>query len=161
MNWLQFGTELAGGLLHTLVLIIVIVIPLSIIIEIVQQAGWLTKRQAGSGTGRLLRTLGMTEQAAMPLAAGLIFGLAYGAGLILQFAQEGHLTPRDRLLMTIFLVGCHAVFEDILIFVPLGVNPFALFAVRFVMALVVTWLAARVIPKRETASCDAPFSDET
>lgn len=156
MNWLEFAQTLPG-LAKTLGLLVAIVIPLSIVIELVKATGLLTDGREGKSS-KAMRLLGMSDQAAMPLAAGFFFGLAYGAGLILQFAEEGALTRRDRILITIFLVACHAVVEDTLLFIPLGVNPIFLFTFRFAVAIVLTAVAARVVPSLKLVR-ETPISD--
>ena len=55
-----------------------------------------------------------------------VLGISFGSGLIIDSAREGRITRKDGLLLTAFLAPCHAVFEDTLLFVPLGVNPFVL-----------------------------------
>lgn len=97
---------------------------------------------------RFLRPLGMTYRAGVPMAAGLVFGLAYGAGVILDSAREGGLPGRERLLLTAFLVACHAVIEDTLLFVPLGVNPLFLLLFRFAGAVILTGILARWVEQK-------------
>lgn len=149
VNTVQILGNALPGLLRMLGLLVAIVIPLTIVIELVKEYGVFQneKGSASRSTRAVMRLLGMSEQAAMPLAAGFFFGLAYGAGLILQFADEGELSKRDRILITLFLVACHAVVEDTLLFVPLGVNPFFLFAFRLGLAILLTAGAARFMPR--------------
>lgn len=163
MNWLELWQGVAPGLIRTVFLLIVIVIPLSVLIEVTKSSGLIRGDRPAGSIGRLVsRVLGISENAVMPLTAGFIFGLAYGAGLILQYAEEGELSHRDRVLIVLFLVGCHAVIEDTLIFVPLGVNPFFLFTSRFVLAILLTAIAARLVPslraqhKTVSTSSEAP-----
>lgn len=137
--------DLLPGLLRMLGLMVVIVVPLTICIEVVKEFGAFSEARS-QRSSRMMRVLGMSDQAAMPLAAGFFFGLAYGAGLILQFSADGALRRRDRFLLTLFLVACHAVVEDTLLFVPLGVNPFFLFLFRFGLAVVLTAVVARLWP---------------
>jgi uncharacterized membrane protein YraQ (UPF0718 family) len=53
-------------------------------------------------------------------------------------------------LATIFLVSCHAVVEDTLIFLPLGINVLYLLLIRVVFALIVTIIASLLWNKRFT-----------
>ena len=57
----------------------------------------------------------------LTLVAGLTIGLAYGAGVMIQAVQEDGVSKKDATLVFIFLVACHAVVEDTLIFMPLGI----------------------------------------
>ncbi|UWG95566.1 nucleoside recognition domain-containing protein [Dehalobacter sp. DCM] len=97
---------------------------------------------------RLLRPftnfLGLSESSAVTLLAGTIFGIAYGAGVIIQSAEEENLSKKDIYLISIFLCACHAVIEDTLIFVPLGINVLPLLILRLILALFVTTLSALI-----------------
>jgi hypothetical protein len=86
----------------------------------------------------------MEKNVATTLAAGFIFGLAYGAGVMIQAVQEEEVEKRSLYLAFIFLVGCHAVVEDTLIFAPLGIPVWPLLLMRFGAALVITFIVSRV-----------------
>ena len=90
----------------------------------------------------LLRLLTLPKEAAFPLVVGLGFGLVYGAALIIDSAREGTLKKRDLLLVGIFLSISHAIVEDTLLFVAVGANGAVLFTTRFLLALLITRLAA-------------------
>ncbi|MDQ0244701.1 hypothetical protein J2S09_002272 [Bacillus fengqiuensis] len=62
----------------------------------------------------------------MALATGLVIGLAYGAGMM----KEDGVSKKDATLAFIFLIACHAVVEDALIFIPLGINVLPLLLIR-------------------------------
>lgn len=91
------------------------------------------------------KKLGLSSgKASVPLLAGLIFGLAYGAGIIIDSAKEEELSQKDLYLLSIFLIACHAVVEDTLLFVPLGINVLPLLLIRLFVAIVITIITARV-----------------
>ncbi|WP_339060443.1 nucleoside recognition domain-containing protein [Tepidibacillus marianensis] len=93
----------------------------------------------------LTRVLGLsTGKTSVPLLAGLIFGLAYGAGVIIQSAKEENFSKRDLYLLTVFLVASHAVIEDTLLFIPLGINVLYLLLIRVSVAFFITILTAKV-----------------
>ncbi|GAX90811.1 nucleoside recognition domain-containing protein [Effusibacillus lacus] len=119
-----------------------IVIPLMLVIQILKEikfldrlAGWMRP---------VTRLLGLPEKAAIPLLAGFFFGLAYGAGVILQATREEKFTRRELYLLFIFLILCHAAVEDTLLFVPLGVSAWLLLGIRFVAAVVITAVLSRI-----------------
>lgn len=119
-----------------------IVIPLMFVIQILKELHVLDK--LAHWTHPFLRWLGMSEKAAIPMLAGIWFGLAYGAGVILEATREHPLSKREMYLIITFLVLCHAVVEDTLLFLPLGVNGWYLLAIRLVAAIVVTAVLARI-----------------
>lgn len=90
------------------------------------------------------RLLGLSERTALTLLAGLLFGLTFGAGVIIESAREAGFSKRDLYLLTLFLSACHAVVEDTLIFVPLGINVVWLLILRLAVAFILTILLARV-----------------
>lgn len=78
----------------------------------------------------------------MTLVAGLTIGLAFGAGLMIQAVEEDGVSRRDMYLALIFLVSCHAVVEDTVIFIPLGIPVWPLLVIRLVTAILLTMTVA-------------------
>ncbi|MFJ8257696.1 nucleoside recognition domain-containing protein [Peribacillus asahii] len=113
-----------------------IVIPLMIIIQIMKDKKWL--EAFSRMLGPVMKVLGMKENAALPFATGLTIGLAYGAGVMIQAVKEEGVSKKDMTLAFIFLVACHAVVEDTLIFIPLGIPVLPLLIIRLVTAIVLT-----------------------
>ena len=119
-----------------------IVIPLMLVIQLLKDWQWLLK--FSKAMGPVTRSLGMKENTSMTLAAGLFFGLAYGAGVMIQAVKEDGVSQKDLTLAFIFLVACHAVVEDTLIFVPLGIPVWPLFLIRLGVAIVITLIVGNV-----------------
>jgi hypothetical protein len=119
-----------------------IVIPLMIIMQYLKDMGWLNK--FSNWMAPAMKLLGMKENTSMTMAAGLTIGLAYGAGVMMQAAKEDGVSKKDLYLAFIFLVSCHAVVEDTLIFVPLGIPVMPLLIIRLVTAILLTILVAYV-----------------
>lgn len=119
-----------------------IVMPLMLVIQILKDIQWLSK------FSRLMtpvtRALGMKENTSTTMAAGLFFGLAYGAGVMIQAVKEDGVSQKDLTLAFIFLVACHAVVEDTLIFVPLGIPVWPLFLIRLGVAIVLTLIVGTI-----------------
>jgi hypothetical protein len=124
-----------------------IVIPLMIIMQYMKDKGWLNK--FSNWMAPAMKLLGMKENTSMTMAAGLTIGLAYGAGVMMQAAKEDGVSKKDLYLAFIFLVSCHAVVEDTLVFVPLGIPVLPLLIIRVVTAIVLTVLVAYVWNKLE------------
>ncbi|MCJ8007685.1 nucleoside recognition domain-containing protein [Lederbergia wuyishanensis] len=119
-----------------------IVIPLMVGIQLLKDYKWL------SVFSRLMapftKLLGMKENTSTTMAAGLVFGLAYGAGVMIQAVKEDGVSKKDATLAFIFLVGCHAVVEDTLIFLPLGIPVLPLLLIRIVTAVILTFIVSSV-----------------
>ncbi|MFG6148033.1 nucleoside recognition domain-containing protein [Halobacillus sp. B23F22_1] len=113
-----------------------IVIPLMVAMQYLREKGWLDR--FSEWLAPATRFLGMERNTSMTLAAGLTIGLAYGAGLMIQAVEEDGVSKKDMFLAMIFLVSCHAVVEDTLIFIPLGIPIWPLLAIRLLTAILLT-----------------------
>lgn len=113
-----------------------IVIPLMLMIQILKDRQYLQK--ISNMMGPLTRLIGVEKNTSLTLASGLIFGLAMGAGVMIQAVQEDGVSRKDATLAFIFLVACHAVVEDTLIFIPLGIPIWPLLLIRVITALALT-----------------------
>lgn len=121
--------------------VIKIVIPLMLIIEIIKDLKILDRI---SGVVKpITRVIGTTKESLLPLLSGLLFGLLYGAGIIIDSVNEGNMHKKEVYLVTIFLGACHAVVEDTLIFTQIGANGWIIFFARLITAIIITSLAAR------------------
>ncbi|OED31322.1 hypothetical protein BHE17_01540 [Planococcus maritimus] len=113
-----------------------IVIPLMLMIQILKDRQYLQK--ISNMMGPLTRLIGVEKNTSLTLASGLIFSLAMGAGVMIQAVQEDGVSRKDATLAFIFLVACHAVVEDTLIFIPLGIPIWPLLLIRVITALALT-----------------------
>jgi hypothetical protein len=119
-----------------------IVVPVMLFIQVLKDLGVL------DGFARLvrplMRPLGVAPRGAVTMAGGFIFGLAFGAGVIIEQVREQKFEKRELTLMMLFLCACHAVVEDTLIFIPLGINVGYLLLIRLSTAILLTLLIARL-----------------
>ncbi|GGH89045.1 hypothetical protein JOD43_000381 [Pullulanibacillus pueri] len=135
LGWLWDGLEKA---LMGILQLAIIVIPLMVIIQILKDLHWMAV--FAKGMAPVTKFLGMQSNASMTLASGLILGLTYGAGVMVQSVKEDHLDKRSLYLSFIFLVSCHAVVEDTVIFAPLGISLWPLVVLRLGVAILFTWI---------------------
>jgi hypothetical protein len=126
-----------------------IVIPLMIGIQILKELKWLDVFSRWMSP--ITRSLGMNENTSTTLAAGLIFGLAYGAGVMVQAVKEDGVSKKDLTIAFVFLSACHAVIEDTLIFVPLGIPVVYLLLARLGTAIFLAVTVAVIWNKSELA----------
>lgn len=126
-----------------------IVIPLMMVVQIMKDKQWLAV--FSKWMAPVTRALGMKDNTSTTLAAGLLFGLAFGAGLMIQAVQEDGVSKKDVTIAFIFLVACHAVVEDTLIFVPLGIPVLPLLLIRLGVAILLTIVVAFIWNRAELA----------
>lgn len=126
-----------------------IVIPLMVIIQILKDKQWLAVFSRWMAP--VTRALGMKENTSTTLAAGLLIGLAYGAGVMIQAVEEDGVSKKDVTIAFIFLVACHAVVEDTLIFMPLGIPVLPLLLIRLFVAIILTLVVAMIWNRADLA----------
>ncbi|PAV27766.1 hypothetical protein CIL05_20355 [Virgibacillus profundi] len=124
-----------------------IVIPLMVVMQILREKGWLNT--FSNKFAPFTKVLGMERNTSMTLVAGLTIGLAYGAGLMIQAVKEDGVSRKDMYLALLFLVSCHAVVEDTLIFIPLGIPVWPLLLIRFVTAVILTMTVAFIWKRKD------------
>ncbi|PKR78012.1 hypothetical protein CEY16_08815 [Halalkalibacillus sediminis] len=119
-----------------------IVIPLMVVMQWLRENKWMDRMSRGLVP--FTKFIGVKPNASMTLVAGLTIGLAYGAGLMIQAVKEDGVSKKDMYLVLIFLVTCHAVVEDTLVFIPLGIPVWPLLVIRLTTAIVLTMVIATV-----------------
>lgn len=140
-NWLGITIYAVKSGIVGMIQIAIIVIPLMFCIRVIRDLNilnWLSRLMKP-----LTRFLGLSDQSSLTLVAGLVFGITYGAGVMIQSAKEDGLSKRDIYIISLFLIACHAVIEDTLLFLPLGIPLWPLLLMRIILALMLTWLISQ------------------
>ncbi|WZL72684.1 nucleoside recognition protein [Clostridiaceae bacterium 35-E11] len=119
----------------------VIVIPMMIALQMAKDYQLLSK--IAEWFRFITRLLGISKDAIFPLLVGVFFGISYGAGVIIESSREGNLNKKDLFLVVIFLVTCHGIVEDTLIFMAIGANGFLLVTLRIATAICLTYLLSK------------------
>ncbi|MBU8598881.1 nucleoside recognition domain-containing protein [Shouchella clausii] len=119
-----------------------IVIPLMLVVQIMRERNWLAV--ISKSLAPLTRLIGVGENTAVTLASGLTIGLAYGAGVMIDAVKEDRVKKKDLYVVFIFLVACHAVVEDTLVFLVLGIQVWPLLVIRLLTALLLTIVISRL-----------------
>lgn len=140
--WKDYLIESSIGSLENVLLMGAILIPMMILLEFAKETNILNI--LSERAGKIMGFLGMSGQAAFPLVVGGIFGLAYGAGVIIESARSGLLTWRDLFLVNIFLSVFHSIFEDTALFLALGADFKIILICRFLLAVVITLALSRL-----------------
>lgn len=132
----DFIIQTGIGLFKLLGLVFIIVVPLLILLEIIRYHGILKK--AINYISPLTRKIGFENESVFPVIAGVIFGLSYGAGVIIGETQKGRISGNQAFLIAVYLGLFHAVIEDTLLFTTQGAVWWILLGVRFVVSTAIT-----------------------
>ncbi len=97
----------------------------------------------------ILKILGVEERVGILWLTGAVFGIAYGAAVILEEAGEGNFTEEELTGLHISLGINHAIVEDPSLFVAVGLSAFWMWIPRLTIAVIFVhlyrlWLKFRV-----------------
>lgn len=143
------------GLGKTALTMLIVLVLIFILLEFGRRSGILNRLQ--SGLSRLVGFMGYSRQACMPWLAGNIFGVVFGAGLIVESVRTGKLSQKQVTLVAGFLALCHGLIEDTAIFMasypaPLtwqhAAHLFWIVIPRVALAVGVTWTLNLLLPQR-------------
>lgn len=136
MDWSMFFTESITGSFDIIKKLAMIIFPLFITIEIIDEIGLLEK--ISNIFKIFLRYLNLPKEAGLPILIAQTFGLLFGAGLIIRSTSE--FDQGDMMALAILFAICHAVFEDTLLFVAIGGNGFIILGTRIILAVLLTYI---------------------
>lgn len=146
MSYLDIAREALIGSAVSVFKMAAIVIPLMIFIEIFKELNLLNRLT--SLMVPITRASGIPPEGNLPILSGLIFGISYGGGLIIQSSREGKLTPEDIYLINLFLVMCHSLFEDTLLFAAIGARWVLILILRLIIAICLCSLLSHIYHRR-------------
>jgi len=92
----------------------------------------------------LMRTHLAKVNTSFSIIAGQLLGITYGAGILLREATRGNLSREDIFYIGTFLMICHSLIEDVLLFVLFGANYWVIIGVRLPAALCISFLMVRI-----------------
>ena len=84
----------------------------------------------------VLKALGLSEKAGILWMTAAIFGLAYGAAVIVEEANEGHLGKEELEALHLSIGINHSLIEDPALFLALGLSAFWLWIPRLIAAVI-------------------------
>lgn len=124
-------------------IVFAILVPLMIVLELMRQTralNWLT-----DSVHPLAGRIGFQREALVPLLAGFLFGISYGAGVLIPEARSRTIGKRQIFLVAVFLALSHAMIEDTLLFMAVGANGLYLFFSRLILAIIFTYIISWII----------------
>lgn len=134
--------EIASGLLGLVLKVFLIVMPLIMFLEWARTQDWFSRFI--NSTNRVFSPIGFHPQSLFPLMIGVLFGISYGAGVLIPQSRSGEMGSKQVFLVAAYLSLCHAIVEDTLLFVALGASAWIILVTRFAAAMLIVFLLSRL-----------------
>ena len=96
---------------------------------------------------RLMQTYTQKVNTSFSIIVGQLLGITYGAGILIREANNGHLDRRDIFFIATFLMICHSIIEDALLFVLFGANYWVIVGIRILVAVCVSFLLLQLFSR--------------
>lgn len=141
-SWAEIGHEIVFGSFSTVINMLKILIPLMIIVELLMV--YKVMEKLADRLSPVARLLGMKKESLFPLLVGVVMGVTYGAGTLIEINRKTPIPQKDFALIGIFMFLCHGIIETAFIFYVAGANIFAITVGRLLIAVLVTAIAARL-----------------
>ena len=81
------------------------------------------------------------------MGIGTFLGITYGAGLLIQEAKNQSMSQKDLFYVVTFLMICHAIIEDTLLFAIFGANITIIIVVRTIAAIIIAYILTKLFYK--------------
>jgi len=137
----SFAIMLKGWAFETLYLcakILVIIVVLMMILETMKCLDIIDR--IVNVLSPLLKVLGLNKNVGIMWLTAALFGIAYGAAVIVEEAKGGNLTSEDLTKLHLSIGINHSMIDDPALFLSVGIHPFWLWVPRFVLAVLAVWL---------------------
>lgn len=89
---------------------------------------------------KLLQQWQSKVRTSFSLITGLILGITYGASILINESKSNSLSKKEIFYIGTFLMLCHAIIEDTLLFVIFGANGYVVITIRLVIATILSYL---------------------
>ena len=121
-------------MLHLSLKIFLIIMSIMILLEVLKALDWI--KHIVRLLSPFLKALGLSRGVGILWMAAVVFGLAYGAAVIVEEAKRGDLS-KDELETLHLSIGInHSMIEDPILFLSLGLSAFWLWVPRLVTAVI-------------------------
>ena len=111
-----------------------IIMTILITLEVVKRVGWVD--HIVKACRPAVKALGLSEKAGILWMTAALFGLAYGAAVIVEEANEGHLGKEELEALHLSIGINHSLIEDPALFLALGLSAFWLWIPRLITAVI-------------------------
>jgi hypothetical protein len=137
-SWLHWIMET----IKIMVLMFIIITVINFAIDFLERVGvlkWLSRQLEP-----FMRITGQNPLLAPMTTIGLLLGLSYGGGLIIQKVKEVNFSRRDLFMSLSFLSLLHSLIEDTLIMLLLGADIWVILFGRMLFAIIILALLSKI-----------------
>lgn len=138
-DWLSWSI----ATLQTMLLMLCIIFILFLVLDIFERIG--VNRLLTILLSPLHKILGIRKELAPLTSVGLLLGLGFGSGLIIEYVERNQVSKRELFVTLSFLSIFHAIIEDTLLMLALGADIWVILVWRGVFAVVFMALLARIM----------------
>jgi len=114
--------------------IFLIILALMIILETLK--GFDLTERIASALRPLLILMGLGQRVGIMWLTACLFGLSFGAAVIVEEAREGNYTPAELAGLQLSIGINHSMIDDPLLFLAFGLNPLFLWIPRLIAAII-------------------------
>lgn len=140
-SWDVILSEILKGSFSTVLNLLKVMVPLMIIIELLM-VYQVIEKLAGK-LEPLSKLMGMKKEAIFPLLVGVIMGVTYGAGTLMEINKKTPISKRDFMLIGVFMYICHGIIETGLLFGVAGASVIVVTIGRLLIAFCVTVMLSK------------------
>lgn len=133
----SLGALLQGSILNSIELCIKVIILLTLLIfimDFIKTRKFILESKRNISKG-------------FSISVGTFLGITYGAGILIKEVQSGAIPKEDIFYIATFLMICHAIIEDTLLYVIFGADFTMVVAIRTIGAIVITWALLKLYQK--------------
>lgn len=102
-----------------------------------------------------LRLLGISKEATNLTIIGITLGLAFGGGLLIHEAKQGHIKARDVFTAIMLLNLLHSLIEDTLLILLIGADFNTIFWGRLIFAITIISLLSLIVRRLSPSFCES------
>lgn len=140
--------ELVLGYAGIIKSMLMVLIPVMIILELLITYHIMEK--IASRLTFVTKLLRLNEQSVFPLLVGIMAGITFGAGAMIEINKKSPIPERDLWTIGVLIFICHGMIETTLIFAVAGANIWAVSLGRLLIAFAAAMLAARLpLPQKK------------
>jgi len=82
------------------------------------------------------------------LTVGVLLGITYGAGILIDEVKSGNISKKDIFYIGTFLMICHAIIEDTLLFVIFGADFTMVILIRTIAAIIFSYILLKIYERK-------------